>query len=298
MRIERRANDRTLTSKAVLSMIERCHTSKQEAAMQSRHDEIQAIHHQYALFYRILGSSVLVLMGILIGSWLFALDGPLYSEDGYRTNLYTEFIGMGITVLIIDFLNNRREREHEKRMLIAQLGSLSNEASQDAARILWTRRWLTDGSMRGAKLTLADLTYADMGASDLRDVTFVGASLMRARLWASKLQGANFEGADLEGAWLMHPLYGTAKFDAHTRLPDGSFYNPEKGLEQFDRFLNRDHPQFWRSKNPHLPSYAGDEPIYWRWRWRDQIHIVPGQIEYWTAEDPNTLHRIQTGAIR
>ncbi len=81
----------------------------------TRLKEIRAIHKEYRLFYRICGSAVLVGVGILLGAALFS------DQNGYEMNLFTEMIGVavsiGITVLVIDRMYERRNTERLKNNL-------------------------------------------------------------------------------------------------------------------------------------------------------------------------------------
>ncbi len=82
---------------------------------QSRWDEIRKIQIESATAYRILGG--LALVGIGTG-----LADTCFADEEYGTNLYTEFIGIAVTVFVIDILNRhrderRREQELKDRLL-------------------------------------------------------------------------------------------------------------------------------------------------------------------------------------
>jgi uncharacterized protein YjbI with pentapeptide repeats len=130
-----------------------------------------------------------------------------------------EFIGIGLTVLVIDTLNRSaaREREEsikaiedkaqeyeEKRRLILQMGSPFNELAVEAARQLKARGWGFEGDK---SLVGVNLSKANLQGADLRDVNLEGAYLHRANLqeadlWPANLEGATLDGANLQGVGL------------------------------------------------------------------------------------------------
>lgn len=102
--------------------------------------------------------------------------------------LAPELIGIAITILVVDRLYQLRSSQLEKRQIIHQLASHSNEFALEAVRIARERGWLTDGTLRNASLSQANLKGADLSQADLR--------------------GANLFGANLEGAWLSNESQG------------------------------------------------------------------------------------------
>lgn len=97
---------------------------------------------------------------------------------------------------------------------------------------------LANAKMQGAKLNLADLQDANLFSADLRNARLNGANLC----------GAKLKFAQLEGAQIAPSRFGLARLDETTILPDGTPYNPELGLQQLERFTNRDHSDFWTLK--------------------------------------------------
>jgi uncharacterized protein YjbI with pentapeptide repeats len=141
------------------------------------------------------------------------------------SNFGTEFVGIGLTVLIIDSLNRRRADRERKEELISQMGSPDNAFALEAARILRQQGWLTDGSLHDASLWRAnlqgaylaqanmqrvvleradlrgvDLEAADLRRADLNNINFQGADLKSANLRETVLERADLRGADLEEA--------------------------------------------------------------------------------------------------
>ncbi len=81
--------------------------------------------------------------------------------DFYR-KISTELIGIGVTVLIIDNINQARIINEEKMRLIIQLRSPNNTFAIEAARQLEERNWLNDGTLTGAFLDGANLSGAPL----------------------------------------------------------------------------------------------------------------------------------------
>ncbi len=107
------------------------------------------------------------------------LDLSALVADFYA-NVSTELTSIAVTVLIIDALNRRRDRmQHERserEQFMRALGSSVNEVARRAAEELRARGWLTDGSLQGADLRIANLEGAKLWKADLQ-----GANLQWAR---------------------------------------------------------------------------------------------------------------------
>lgn len=177
---------------------------------QDRWTEIRALHKEHGLLYRLLGGLALVLVGIGIGSWLFGPNG-LYREDGYSTNLFTEFISIGVTVFVIDLLNRQRdERSRVKDLqarLLREVRSPEPAVRNHAIHELREHGWLTGengllkgASLLGANLQGANLTEANLQGARLWNGNLQGANLLYANLQSTSLIRANLNGASLLGA--------------------------------------------------------------------------------------------------
>ncbi len=190
----------------------------------TRSDEIKAIHHEYKFFYQVLGGSLLVAMGILIGAIAFSSE---LDRSAYFINLYTSLLSILVTVFVIDFLNRRREEHRERRQLQEQLirdaGSTSNEIAKNAIHQLAKQGWLEGdtGLLKGADLVDANLEKAYMRRANLERTILHGANLEKADLGSTNLQradlsgsklrssnlfAANLQGADLSGARIEHAM--------------------------------------------------------------------------------------------
>jgi len=175
----------------------------------------------------------------------------------FYTNFGTDFIGIAITVLIIDWLNEIRQEKELKEQLIRDLGSDYNPFALRAIRELRTHGnkkkggWLEDGSLKNASLIGANLTNALLSGAYLYGVNLTGAvmrnsfltdtCLINSILECADLSGSNFECADLRGANLNGTVLSKAKlfgadlrntnvekaitdgveYDSKTKWPDG-----------------------------------------------------------------------------
>ena len=101
-------------------------------------------------------------------------------------DIASELIGIGLTVILIDWAVKRHAKQERKAQLIRQLGSKHPDVAELARSELEHEGWLIDGSLSEA---------------DLR-----GAALSGANLSGAKLSGANLSGAELSGAILKNDL--------------------------------------------------------------------------------------------
>jgi hypothetical protein len=170
--------------------------------------------------------------GLYLGQFLGNLLADCYA------NISTELASIAITVLIIDYLVQKRDEAREKRDLILQMGSPDNAFAIEAVRKLRARGWGfgTDKSLERVNLQAADLEGADqetirlegsklwganLRAANLKDARLEGTDLECANLENTNLWGANLEGANLEKARVTAEQLSKAKSLTGTRLPDG-----------------------------------------------------------------------------
>ena len=170
--------------------------------MQDRWTEIRKLHVDWKDAYRILGGVVLVGIGVVIGASWFA--NP--QADGYTTNLYTEFISIGVTVFILDFLNRRRDDrrrvEDLKAQLLRQVRSPENSVAKHAIHEMRERGWLggKDGLLRKSDLKFANLAKVDFWRTNFEGADLMGAILDGARLTNSNMKKASFVYSSLVSA--------------------------------------------------------------------------------------------------
>lgn len=123
--------------------------------------------------------------------------------EDFLANASTELASIAITVLIIDFLNERRAEHQLKLQLIREMGSTDNAIALRAVKELRAHGWHEDGSLQGVALEKANLKGAELNKADLRGAILELARLSRADLDGANLQDANIRAADLQGASLV-----------------------------------------------------------------------------------------------
>ncbi|MFH2102772.1 MAG: pentapeptide repeat-containing protein [Chloroflexota bacterium] len=124
---------------------------------------------------------------------------PRIIEDLYA-NFGTELISIGVVVLIIDRIRERRANERERKMLISQMASQFNILACDAARIIRERGWHKE--LKGISLWRANLEEAELYEFVLVGVNLAYANLKKANLNAANLDGATLNEANLAGTLL------------------------------------------------------------------------------------------------
>ncbi len=216
------------------------------AGADERWNDIRDIHKRFADFYRILGGTTIVGLLLFVGAMVF-----IEQQTDFFMNAFTEFASIIATVLILDRIYQRREREARKRELILQMGSPDNGFAREAVRCLRHEGWLYGNSLKKISFFQANLAN-----TILTNVNFSDSNLMAVNLENSILVNANLEGADLGGANLTDCLLaGTNLSNTTWRvvinpgekvitaiMPDGEFWTPETDL---NRFTNPEHPDFW-----------------------------------------------------
>ena len=123
----------------------------------------------------------------LVLALLFGVSGFLNQHPGrvtfsdvvedFYANISSELFSIATTVLLIDYLNERRESQRRKELLIRELGSASNAITLRAVAELKSEGWLADGSLHAASLVEANLNSAVLNGASL-----VGAIFERAQL--------------------------------------------------------------------------------------------------------------------
>ena len=146
---------------------------------------------------------ILALLFIVVGAGLFAyglfLDPPSSFDEMLLTHFRDwapGFIIDGVLLLII----NNVIHMHERRRVISQVGSLSNEFALDAVRRCRDEGWLQSGMMSGKRFASARLGSADLSDSKLSGADFSFADLSGADLTHADLKGVDLKGANLHGA--------------------------------------------------------------------------------------------------
>ncbi|RUT71733.1 pentapeptide repeat-containing protein [Flavobacterium cupreum] len=144
----------------------------------------------------IVGYSFLIL-GILLlllhkypANWYFSG----FIKEIYA-NLSCELMSIAITILLINYLYEKREESNNKRRLIRELGSEDKGFTSRALKEIKELGYLVDGTLNGADLSSANLEGLDFTGANLQNVNF-----SKARLTNSIFKGVQFEGVRLDGA--------------------------------------------------------------------------------------------------
>ncbi len=147
--------------------------------MEQREAERHLIMQQYPGFYRITTVVVLICIGILIGWILFA------DKDGYGMNLWTEFVGVGFTFLVLDWWGKQQDKREQKEQRLKQLredliydvAKGENRKAISAIKSLDRHGWLRDGSLAQANLQHAKLENAPIRYGNLNNANLEYADL-------------------------------------------------------------------------------------------------------------------------
>lgn len=190
---------------------------------EERRREIEQIDQQYPHIYRLIIGIILVLIATVFGT-VFVSD-----QDGYITNLFTELLSIGATVLILDTLANMRADRHLKAQLIREMNSKDNGIAVRAIAEMQAHGWgfgndkslenqgfvgvnWTNANLSEANLTGTFITFIDLSEAILLQANLSGANLWHANLESAGLLETNFEGAKLQEANLQKAHAGSASF--------------------------------------------------------------------------------------
>ena len=96
-------------------------------------------------------AALLLLCGGFLNHWLLINlepNGSLWGELLEQTygNLSAELLGIGITVLVIDALYERANRNRTNELLVSEFSSRANVVAVRATERLWAEGLLADGS--------------------------------------------------------------------------------------------------------------------------------------------------------
>jgi nitric oxide dioxygenase len=111
------------------------------------------------------------------------------------------------------FVMNRLIKSNDRKNVLAQIGSYSNDFALDALRRARQEGWLNDGTLRGRSFSKAKLAQADLSGAVLAQADFRYTDLSRASLTHSDLQGADLTGANLTDADLRWANLSNATLD-------------------------------------------------------------------------------------
>lgn len=119
---------------------------------------------------------------------------------------------------------------------------------------------IKDCSLRKSTFFACHLEYCDINSvsminskisvyieyGKLWQVDFSKANLSESTMKNTIFNWVKFDGANLKDVDFSNSRFHDSHFDGNTILPDGSYYDISKGLEQLSRFIYPDHEDFYR----------------------------------------------------
>jgi uncharacterized protein YjbI with pentapeptide repeats len=138
----------------------------------------------------------------------------------------------------------------EANLKVVRMG----EANLQGADLLWAN--LQEADLVRANVQEARLSMANLQGAHLSFANLQGTDLSMANLQEDILSFADLRGADLREANLQGADLNGVKFKENTKLPDNTNWMPETDMA---RFTDPQHPDFWRSNDPHSPAYRGQK---------------------------------------
>lgn len=156
--------------------------------------------HRYFFNYDMI--NVISVAFVIIAALILFAGIKIAQPDGFAgvvTDSYEGWLGILVDALLLFSINWALRREERKRLL-GQFGSESNDFALDATRQLRKKGWLTDGRLNGIDLVHAQMKNANLSKSVLQNVNFSYTNLSDASLVEADLQGSNFTATDLSNA--------------------------------------------------------------------------------------------------
>lgn len=124
-------------------------------------------------------------------NWCFSL----FIKEIYA-NLSCELISIAVTILLINYLYEKREESSNKRRLIRELGSEDKGFTSRALKEIKELGYLADGTLNGADLSSANLEGLDFSGAVLKNVNFSMARLNNSIFREVILEGVILNGAE------------------------------------------------------------------------------------------------------
>jgi len=160
--------------------------------------------------------AVIGVMGLIIAGMFVFGDGygifRTGERHGYITNIFTEGLGIFVTVVALGYYQTQRARENLKQELVRGVTKRSNSTVLDAIDDLRHYGWLTgekgllrgerlhNAQMQGADLRSANLCEANLWGAKLDNAVLIGANFTAAKLYEADLPGANLRQANFTNA--------------------------------------------------------------------------------------------------
>ena len=161
----------------------------------------------FARKIRLFGYAVLLIAAVELVVVSSVYDQLLPFWQGFLINLGTDALGVAITVLVLNALQERAQEEQLKKQLIREMGSKIRDVAVPASEEMTARGWLRDGSLAGAILEEPTWQEPAWQERNLEGANLEGANLAGANLAGAHLAGANLAGANLEEPTWQEPTW-------------------------------------------------------------------------------------------
>lgn len=125
-------------------------------------------------------------------------------------HLCATFIDIAITILLIDYLYEIKEKEILKKRLIREIGCEDKGFTSRAVKELKETKWLYDGSLKNCDLSHANLSGLDLSMANLEGVTLKFANLKSTILKQANLKNAKIDKTDFSEANLDNTDFSNA----------------------------------------------------------------------------------------
>jgi hypothetical protein len=182
-------------------------------AVQKKRNSLQRV-------YTWTAALLIVALVAFFGLYAYAaISSGIVSLPEYIVSLSAEYVGIILTVLLVQQLVSYRDRRQYRQRLTRHARSRENALAIQAVRELAAEGWLFDGSLKGCTLSGANLENAELKGARLPGVDLSGANLHNADLRSADLRASELAGADLQGA----NLYGARLFEARLYQYDGEY---------------------------------------------------------------------------
>lgn len=144
---------------------------------------------------------VFLLLGFLMPLFKYYKDNWFASKLVHElySNFCAEFISLAITILIIDYLYDKKEKENNKKRLIRELGCEDIGLTSRALKEIKELGYINDGSLNNADFSKATLNGLDFSNCKLNNLNFSNALLISSDFSNSELRNCDFSHCNLNG---------------------------------------------------------------------------------------------------
>lgn len=167
-------------------------------------EETKIVQQEYKWFYPIFLGLTLIVSGIVIGGYLFGSSNPILEGNmlSYITNLWTEAVSIGITVVVLDriysYRNTKTQRELLLKQLIREMGSYDNGTAIRAIEAIKDEGWLTNGTLSGLRWKFPNLEGTNLQRANFKSSQLLGANLQYVSAYHVNFENARLDSSDLK----------------------------------------------------------------------------------------------------